>query len=148
MNKLSEFNNYAILVKKLYDRFLEPVCLRHDMTRMELDVLLFLANNPGFDTATDIIEQKHFTKSHVSSSVKQLEARGYLQGEFYPGNHKTIHMKILPEAKESVCDGQNAQKNFCSCVFQGISQEESFLMERIYGKINENIQKALKEEGS
>ena len=118
------------------------------MTRMELDVLLFLANNPGFDTATDIIEQKHFTKSHVSSSVKQLEARGYLQGEFYPGNHKTIHLKILPEAKESVCDGQNAQKNFFSCVFQGISQEETCLMERIYGKINENIQKALKEEGS
>ena len=146
MNTMMEFNKNATLTRKLYDRFLEPVCSKHRLTRMELDILLFLANNPGFDTATDIIEQKHFSKSHVSSSVKQLEAKGYLAGSFHPGNRKTIHLNILPAAGESVLDGQNAQKSFFSCVIQGISPEEIRMIEQISGKINENIQKALKEE--
>ena len=43
------------LFKKIYDQSLEPVCKKYQLTRMELDILLFLANNPGYDTAKDII---------------------------------------------------------------------------------------------
>ena len=35
------------LFKKIYDQSLEPVCKKYQLTRMELDILLFLANNPG-----------------------------------------------------------------------------------------------------
>lgn len=45
------------LFKKIYDQSLEPVCKKYQLTRMELDILLFLANNPGYDTAKDIIER-------------------------------------------------------------------------------------------
>ena len=43
-------------IKALYSKCVEGVCVKHSITRMELDILLFLANNPCFDTATDIIE--------------------------------------------------------------------------------------------
>ena len=35
------------LFKKIYDQSLEPVCKKYQLTRMELDILLFLANNPA-----------------------------------------------------------------------------------------------------
>lgn len=63
------------LFKKIYDQSLEPVCKKYQLTRMELDILLFLANNPGYDTAKDIIERRRLTKSHVSMSLKDLERR-------------------------------------------------------------------------
>ena len=54
-------------LKTLYARCIEEVCTAYKLTRMELDILLFLANNPCYDTATDIIEIRYLAKSQVSS---------------------------------------------------------------------------------
>ena len=59
---------------------------------MELDILLFLANNPSFDTATDIIEVRYLSKSQVSFSIKLLEQWGYLRKEYLGCNRKTAHL--------------------------------------------------------
>ena len=44
-------------VKTLYSEFVSPVCAKYGLTRIELDILLFLANNTRYDTATDIVER-------------------------------------------------------------------------------------------
>ena len=51
-------------VVKLYDELLEPVYEKHSLTKSELDILLFLANNPEYDRAADIIEVRKVAKSH------------------------------------------------------------------------------------
>lgn len=51
-----------------YYRALQPLCLETGLPPLAVDILLFLANNPAFDTARDIVERKQFTKSHVSAS--------------------------------------------------------------------------------
>jgi len=43
-------------VKTLYSEFVSPVCAKYGLTRIELDILLFLANNTRYDTASDIVE--------------------------------------------------------------------------------------------
>ena len=53
-------------VKSVYAKCVGKICETHAITRMELDILLFLANNPCFDTATDIVENRFLSKSHVS----------------------------------------------------------------------------------
>ena len=89
---LSDLWDLRSLTKRLYGQRIQPVCEAYGLTRMEMDILLFLANNPAFDTARDIVERKQFTKSHVSASVAELERRGYLRGEFREGNRKTVHL--------------------------------------------------------
>lgn len=85
---LSDLWDLRSLTKRLYGQRIQPVCEAYGLTRMEMDILLFLANNPAFDTARDIVERKQFTKSHVSASVAELERRGYLRGEFREGKPK------------------------------------------------------------
>ena len=65
-------------VKTLYSEFVSPVCAKYGLTRIELDILLFLANNTRYDTATDIVEVRFLAKSQVSAAIKNLEARGCL----------------------------------------------------------------------
>lgn len=60
------------ITKKLYAVSLEPVYKQYGLTKMELDIILFLANNPGYDSAKDIIERRLLTKSHVSTTIKSL----------------------------------------------------------------------------
>ena len=102
---LSEYWEGLPLLKRLYQEKLEPVCSEYSLTRMEMNILLFLANNPAYDTATDIVEVRHLTKSHVSASVKTLQARGYLQRVYLSGNRKTAHLRLAPAAEPVVEKG-------------------------------------------
>lgn len=134
------------LFKKIYDQSLEPVCKKYQLTRMELDILLFLANNPGYDTAKDIIERRRLTKSHVSMSLKDLERRDLVQKEYYPGNQKTAHLKLSSASVQMVAEGQQAQKKFFQTVFRDFNPEDVSRMEDYFDRMRKNMQNALKEE--
>ena len=64
------------VVLAYYAQCVKPVCEAHGLTRMEFDILLFLANNPVYDTAADIVRIRMLTKSHVSGALKRLETDG------------------------------------------------------------------------
>lgn len=50
------------VVLAYYAQCVKPVCEAHGLTRMEFDILLFLANNPAYDTAADIVRIRMLTK--------------------------------------------------------------------------------------
>ena len=133
-------------VKALYSKCVEGVCVKHNITRMELDILLFLANNPSFDTATDIIEVRYLSKSQVSSSIKLLEQWGYLRKEYLGCNRKTAHLRICEAAMDIISDGQAAQEKFISIMLDGFSQAEIDSMKQHNDKILHNINAYLKGE--
>lgn len=133
-------------VKTLYSRCIGNVCTRHRITRMELDILLFLANNPRFDTATEIIEIRYLSKSQVSASVKALEAYGYIRKEYAEDNRKTAHLKICEAAFPIVEDGRAAQERFIAVMLRGMTEEEIECMKQYFEHMWENINTYLKEE--
>ena len=142
---LMEFWNNTSLMKRLYDRIMDPVAEQYGITRMELDVLLFLANNPGFDTAADMIERRQLTKSHVSSSVKDLAERGCLERSYQDGNHKLIHLKVLPAAEKIVAAGHQAQREFAEAIFRGFTEEDKERMGEFQQRMADNIRLAIRE---
>ena len=140
LRELQDFQKNQILINTLYAQHTEPICKKHHLTRMELDILLFLANNPGFDTASDIVEIRRLTKSHVSTSVKSLENRGFLKKSYTPFNRKTAHLTLCDPAMPAVTDGQAAQRKFFDTVFRGFSPEDFKTMERLLNLISSNVQ--------
>lgn len=141
-----EFWEIQSLMKTLYSDCLEPVCEAHQLTRMELDILLFLANNPQFDTAASIIEMRHLTKSHVSISVRDLETRGLLTKSYVPGNRKTVHLSITSSAERIIADGRDAQNAFYQIAFRNFSEEDLNTLRQSFSQIAENIRTHIKEE--
>ena len=77
---------------------MDPICKKWDLTRNELDVLLFLANNPEFDRAVDIVNNRGLSKSHVSLSISNLERRGVLERIDDPDDRRTVHLRLLPQS--------------------------------------------------
>lgn len=132
------WSNVALL-RRGYARRLEPVCSRFGLTRMELDVLLFLANNPTRDTAAEMIRTRGFSKSHVSASVKRLTQRGCLVGVTRSGNHKAIHLQLLPAAEEIVRAGQEAQQSFFRFLFQDVTQEEADVLAQVLARMVDHL---------
>lgn len=141
----TEFGETQSLIKTLYADCLEPVCTKHQLTRMELDILLFLANNPQFDTAASIVEIRCLTKSHVSASVKELESRGLLTKSYASGNRKTIHLSLTPAAGPIIADGKSAQNHFYAIAFQSFSEEDRKALVQLFSRIADNIRAHAKE---
>ncbi len=121
---------------------LEPVCKKYADAHGNLHPFV-LANNPGYDTAKDIIERLRLTKSHVSMSLKDLEKRDLVQKEYYPGNQKTAHLKLSSASVQMVAEGQQAQKKFFQTVFRDFNPEDLGRMEGYFERMRKNMQNAL-----
>lgn len=136
-----EFSYFDSLqqAKKAYARILEPVCAQWNITRNEMDVLLFLFNNPELDRAADIVKHRGMAKSHVSLSVNTLEARGLLKRRMDPVDKRTIHLELTDEARQIARAGQTAQKQFFDRIFSGLTPEEFFQWRAITKKVIKNI---------
>ena len=110
--------------KKHYGRVMEPVCRQFDLTRNELDVLLFLYNNPDYDRAADIVSRRGIAKSHVSLSVTNLESRGMLVREFDPDDRRTVHLKLTEEGTKAAREARERQMNYFQSLYVGVTEEE------------------------
>lgn len=136
----ADYFDSMLRARKGYARVLENVCEPWDLTRNELDVVLFLANNPGMDRAVDIVNRRGLSKSHVSLSVSNLEARGLLTRQADPVDRRTVHLKLTPEAGEIARVGRAAQRAFFAQVYAGLTEEEIRFWQGILSKVSRNIQ--------
>lgn len=125
--------------KKIYSAMLEPICREYGLTRNELDILLFLENNPGFDRAADVVSVRKIAKSHVSLSVNALQARDLILRQPEAGDRRAAHLKLTEKALPIVQAGQRVQKAFFEQLFAGLSREELEQWARIQMKICRNI---------
>ena len=130
-------------LKRLYHRYFKPVSQRWGLTQHELDVLLFLANNPGRDTARDMVELRGLTKSHVALSVDNLTARGLLVQQADPADRRRTHLYLCPAADPIVEMAQQAQQAFSQNLFQGLSPQELAQLDSLLSKIFQNVWKKL-----
>lgn len=133
------FWDNMLLLKKLYDKVLDPVAQACGLTRMELDLLLFLHNNPAHNTAAEAVRLRRWTKSHVSTAVHALEEKGLLAASHPPGNRKTLRLTPLPAADGIIRQGTAAQSGFIETLNRGITPEELRLIEQVTEKIARNI---------
>ena len=136
-----EFNYFDIMMRaqKAYARVMDPICKQWELTRNELDVLLFLANNPEYDRAADIVVNRGIAKSHVSLSVTTLEGRGLLLRQPDAEDRRTVHLKLTGDAWKIAEAGKKAQQTFFSRIHQGVSQEELEHWRTFTRKVGENI---------
>lgn len=137
------FRHYAAS-ESLYTATVTPVCEKYGLTYMEFTVLMFLANNPQFDTASEIVKYRHLTKSHVSMSIRSLQDKGLVKGQYHEPNRRTIHLKLLEPAEPIISDGRTAQQTFGNILFSGFSESdcEQFLayMKRVDQNITEHVE--------
>ena len=106
-------------ITSYYELLSGEVCDRYELTQMEYDILMFLHNNPQLNTAAEIVKIRKSTKSHVSTSLKKLENRGFVKRIQSEDNKKHIEIVLLDRAALIVEAGLNAQKQIAQDVLSG-----------------------------
>lgn len=70
---------FSIKTAQAYNAVCKPLCQELGLSQTALDILLFLANNPDYKTARDIVEVRHIKANLVSMNVDKLVQEGYLE---------------------------------------------------------------------
>lgn len=128
-------------LRKAYARLLEPVCEVWTLTRCEMDVLLFLYNNPELDRAADIVSCRGIAKSHVSQSVASLEKRGFLLKRADPADRRTVHLRLTDAALPAARQGKCAQQELGELLIRGLTEAELAIWQRLAERVHRNIEK-------
>ena len=141
MKDSSSMNYFDIMgmAKKSYNMILAPICCKWEITRNELDVLLFLRNNPQYDRATDIVTYRGIAKSHVSMSVANLESRGFLDRRFDNSDRRTAHLVLTEQGYGIAKEARKYQTQFFSALYQGVTEDEFALWGKVTEKVCNNI---------
>ncbi len=122
---------------KLHEHLIKEIAESFEMTLMEANIVSFLYNNPGKDTAADIVELRMFSKGHVSTAVEKLIQRGYLVRREDRTDRRRIHLSLLPAAEAMTERISQAQVELLKEIFGGLSEEEWELYERVNEKVME-----------
>lgn len=135
-------------LKSLYALCVEPVCRNYGVSRVELDILLFLENNPDYDTAAEIVDRRCLAKSQVSTSIRALEQNGYLVR--WPGDadRRLIHLKLSEKAAAVIRDGREARNAFLVIITAGLNGEDRKHFHDCIEKIEWNILSYLERHGN
>ena len=89
--------SYAQHYKKYYTVQFEGAAAAYGLNQLEIDILLFLHNNPELCTASDICRYRALAKSNVSAAVERLRSRGVLTVSPAPGNRRQRLLSFTDE---------------------------------------------------
>lgn len=125
------------LCEKENDRAVKLAAAETALDPSEVKVLLFLANNPSFHTASEVVRWKKMSKAQVSLAVRALTERGYLRQE--QGSGKTIRLTVTPAAEEAVRLGREKQMTLLGRMYRGFSPEELELFRSFFLRMEQNL---------
>ncbi len=72
----SEFLTISKKFLHIYESYCAPICEKYQLKQNELDILLFIGNNPEFNTARDVCEIRKIKKGIASVMIENLVERG------------------------------------------------------------------------
>ena len=144
MNRITDYLTGIRRISKLHESMLKTyVCQEYGLTLAEATVISFLYNNPGRDTAADIVELRMLQKGNVSQSVETLAQKDLVKRSQDAGDRRKIHLSLTEESEPIVRTVEEVNRRFQATVFDGITQEEMEIFSAINLKIMKNAQCAL-----
>lgn len=138
--------SYAQHYKKYYTVQFEGAAAAYGLNQLEIDILLFLHNNPELCTASDICRYRALAKSNVSAAVERLRSRGVLTVSPAPGNRRQRLLAFTADGQRIAAALAEIQHRTVEPLFEGFTAEEQQRLQEYLSRIDANIQRQLKKE--
>lgn len=135
-------------IKKLslsYSLACKSLCKEIGLPQTAFDILMFLANNPQYKRASDIVEVRHIKANLVSINVDKLVKDGYLKRVPIESDRRQIELVCLEKSDVVIEKGREVQKNFFNTLFSNVSDEQKKEFTAVMTILNNNLNLFLKE---
>lgn len=128
-----------------YAEACKPVCREIQMPQTAFDILMFLSNNPSYNTARDIVAVRGLKANLVSVNVDKLVKEGFLERRPDKTDRRKTILLCTELAQPVVEKGSQFQQAFVEGLFQGVSEEERTIYSSVMEKLRVNLSRIVKE---
>ena len=123
---------------RLFETTDQPVCEKYGLTKLEVDILAFLNNNPSMNTAKDIVEYRMLPKASVSVAVESLIQKGLLTRRQDHADRRRVHLALTGAGKELVPDLLAARQAFVDALFSDFKENEKSTYREMLSRMAKN----------
>ena len=107
---------------------------------------MFLANNPEYTMAKDIVEIRKLKANLVSINVEKLVKEGYLVRESMEEDRRKNRLLLTPKADEIIIQGRTLQRSFAESLFPKIDETSREIILRGISQMEHNLDQMIEEE--
>lgn len=129
-----------------YNVICKPLCRELGLTQTAFDILMFLANNPDYKTARDIVEIRHIKANLVSVNVDRLVQEDYLVRKPVKGDRRKMELYCTENAETIISRGRKLQDTFSESLFGSMEEETREAFFEAIKQMDKNLDELLKEE--
>lgn len=129
----------TVYILKKYNCMFEDILKEYDLTQIEVDILAFLANNPQYNHAQDIVDLRGISKAHVSLAIEKLVKRGWMRREPDQNNRRCNILILTNQSQDIVLKIQHIQQKYNQIAFHGLNETDIHTYQNIVNQIFENL---------
>ena len=122
----------------------KSLCRELHMPQTAFDILMFLANNPDYNTAKDIVELRGIKANLVSVNVERLVNEGYLDRRDFPGDRRKTVLVCTPRSQPLIQRGERLQEEFFQDIFRDVDEASRENFHRVMEQVDRNLNKIMK----
>lgn len=123
LNAVKMVKTFNIFIEA-YHKAMQPICEETNLPPMAMDILIFLKNNPEYNTAKDICKYRGFKPGIVSFHVDNLVKLGYLIREDVKGDRRKYKLICTNKTNNIFEKGKIIQEKFAFAITKGLSKED------------------------
>lgn len=137
-----DFQSFLALMKKsetVYQRFCQNVIRDWELNATSFQVVMFLANNPDYNTARDVSRMRGIKTGITSIAVEQLIQMGFLERRTDPNDRRIQRLFVTEQARDLVEQGRQAQREFAESIAEALTPQEREEYFRLTDKLMNRI---------
>lgn len=114
---------FAHTLSQSYRIRCKSLCREIRIPQTAFDILMFLADHPGYNTAKDIVRLRGLKANLISINVDRLVLDGYLDRQSFPGDRRKTVLVCTPKAEPIIQKGYQLQAAFVEDIFEGVDEQ-------------------------
>lgn len=122
-----------------YSACCKPLCQQLHLPQTAFDILMFLANNPSYQTASDVVEVRKLKANLVSVNVDRLVQEGYLVREADPDDRRRTLLRCTEKARPIVEQGRALQEHFGDLLLAHTNETQRKMFFEMMELIEQNL---------
>ena len=111
---------------EVYNDACKPLCKKLKLPQTAFDILMFLGNNPQYQTARDIVK------------IRNIKAN------LIKGDRRKTKLIITEKAHPVIKEGQQLQQGFVDQLFDNTTQEDKKIFIHVMKNMDKNLDDILK----
>lgn len=135
MERIYFFNHF----RTFYHQSFQPLAEKFSLQMLDIDLLLFLYNNPAYNTARDAVALRGLSKSNVSTSLEKLRRRGLVIIRPDADSRRLLRIFLMPEGNSIASELRACQEACLAQITAGFTPEECEQLQQFLDRMHTNI---------